>query len=327
VALSPRIRQILVLTLVVLVVLILAGATYQGVATALERREYPHPGQLHDVGGHQLHLRCLGEGSPAVVLEAPATGFSAAWGWVQPEVAKTTRVCSYDRAGLGWSEAGDAPFDPSGLAAQLHALLRAGGVPPPYVLAGQSIGGAYARLYADRYREDVAGLVLIDATHPDTAAGVDAGELERFRLMLRIAPWAARTGLLRLTGAFSSAADGLPEPQQGAAMSFLNRPDHLARSAAEFEQLDATMGLVRNTNGLGDLPILVMPATAPAEGQTAAEFARWQNLQRSYLKLSSRSALRPVPDATHTSMLTDRAAALFVARQIRELVQRLRRSE
>ena len=105
--------------------LVLAGATYQGVATALERRQFPHPGRLVDVGGHQLHLYCTGEGTPTVVLEAPAAGLSAAWGWIQPEIAETTRVCSYDRAGLGWSEAGDGPFEPAQVPVQLRALLEA----------------------------------------------------------------------------------------------------------------------------------------------------------------------------------------------------------
>ena len=87
----------------------LAGATYQGAATAIERRKFPHPGRMIDIGGLQLHIYCTGNGAPTVVLEAPAAGMSAAWGWVQPAVAQTTRVCSYDRAGLGWSEAGDQP--------------------------------------------------------------------------------------------------------------------------------------------------------------------------------------------------------------------------
>ena len=323
----PRVRQILIIVSVVLIVLVLAGATYQGVATALERRRYPHPGQLHDVGGHQLHLYCLGEGSPAVILEAPATGFSAAWGWIQPELAKTTRVCSYDRAGLGWSEAGDAPFDPARVPVELHALLGAGGVAPPLVLAGQSLGGAFARLYTAQYAPHVAGLVLIDATHPDAVSGADRGELDEFRLMLRLAPWAARTGLLRLTGALSAAARGLPEPHRGAAMSFLNRPDHLSRSSAEFDALERTMGLVRTSGRIGDRPLLILPAGAAPEGPSAVDFAQWRRLQQSYLQLSSDSALREVPGATHMSMLTDRAPALFIAARIRELVIRLRAAQ
>jgi hypothetical protein len=102
-ALLARARRVLISALVILVFLLLAGATYQGAATALERRRYPHPGRLVDIGGHQLHLHCTGQGAPIVVLEAPATGMSAAWGWVQPDVAQLTRVCTYDRSGLGWS--------------------------------------------------------------------------------------------------------------------------------------------------------------------------------------------------------------------------------
>jgi pimeloyl-ACP methyl ester carboxylesterase len=327
VPLPRRLRQLLVTTAVVVVVLVLAGATYQGVATALERRRFPHPGQLVDVGGHQLHLYCLGDGSPAVVLEAPATGFSAVWGWIQPALAATTRTCSYDRAGLGWSEAGDAQYDPGRVAAELHALLNAAGIDPPYVLAGQSLGGAFVRLYAARYPEDTAGLVLIDATHPDAVSGADRAELDRFRLGLRLAPWAARAGLLRLTGTLSSAARGLPEQQEGAATSFLNRPDHLTRSAAEFEALEATMDLVSQSGGLGDLPLLILPAGAPPEGPSAVDFAKWQQLQRTYLKLSTDSTLREVPGGTHASMLTDRGPALFIATQIRGLVERLRASQ
>ena len=107
------IRRIVLTSTAVVMFLILAGATYQGAATALERRQFPHPGRLVEIGGRQLHIYCAGEGSPTVVLEAPAAGMSAAWGWVQPAVAKSTRVCSYDRAGLGWSEAGDSQYDPS----------------------------------------------------------------------------------------------------------------------------------------------------------------------------------------------------------------------
>src|SRR5919107_5614645 len=104
---SPRFRHLLLTAVVVFVLLLLVGATYQGVATALERRKYPHPGRLVDVGGHQLHIYCTGErrrGRPTVVLEAPEGSMSGEWGWVQAALAERRLVCSYDRAGLGWSE-------------------------------------------------------------------------------------------------------------------------------------------------------------------------------------------------------------------------------
>ena len=99
-----RVRHALLVAAAILLFIMLVGATYQGVATALERRQYPRPGGLVGVADHQLHIYCEGSGSPTVVLEAPAAGVSAAWGDVQSRVAATTRVCSYDRAGLGWSE-------------------------------------------------------------------------------------------------------------------------------------------------------------------------------------------------------------------------------
>ena len=142
---SPSIRRALFAGSAIVLFLVLAGATYQGVATALERRQFPHPGRLIDVGGHQLHLHCDGRGTPTVVLEAPATAMSSAWAWVQADVARTTRVCSYDRAGLGWSEAGDAPFTPQGVPTELNTLLERAGEHGPYVMAGAELG-AGARL-------------------------------------------------------------------------------------------------------------------------------------------------------------------------------------
>src|SRR5688500_3544125 len=152
--LPPRLRRALVVGAAMLIFIVLAGATYQGVATALERRQFPHPGRLVDVGGHQLHLHCEGTGSPIVVLEAPAGGMSAAWSWVQTRVAKTTRVCSYDRSGLGWSEAGDLPYEPLVVAEQLRALLQKAAEPAPYVLVGQELGASLATLYSSQFGDD-----------------------------------------------------------------------------------------------------------------------------------------------------------------------------
>jgi hypothetical protein len=113
--------------LAIAVLLALAGATYQGVTTSLERRRYPHPGRLVDVGGHQLQIHCTGRGAPIVVLEAPAAGLSESWARVQGALELLTRVCSYDRAGLGWSERGDGAFDPGRVPLELQALLAGAG--------------------------------------------------------------------------------------------------------------------------------------------------------------------------------------------------------
>src|SRR6185503_18968397 len=142
--------------------ILLAGVTYQSVATALERRQFPYPGRLVDVGDHQLHIYCLGEGSPTVVLEAPAAGISVGWTWVQDDLGKTTRVCSYDRAGLGWSEAAEGGYRASRVPDELHALLERAGEHGPFVIAGHELGAVFARMYAARFRAETAGLVLVD---------------------------------------------------------------------------------------------------------------------------------------------------------------------
>ena len=107
---SQRARHLTFAVGSLLTFIVLAGVTYQSVATALERRQFPYPGRLIDVGDHQLHIYCVGEGAPTVVLEAPAAGISVGWAWVQDDLGQTTRVCSYDRAGLGWSEAGEGGY-------------------------------------------------------------------------------------------------------------------------------------------------------------------------------------------------------------------------
>lgn len=236
-----RIRRVLLVAAVILVFLALAGATYQGVATALERRQFGHPGRLVDVGGHQLHVYCLGNGRPTVVLEAPATGMSAAWGWVQPEVARTTRVCSYDRAGLGWSEAGDRPYQPSAVAGELRELLRGAGESGPYVVVGHGLGAAFAVLFAAQFGSDVAGLVLIDPPSPDPT-----GARNQTMRLAQASPWLARIGLLRATRMTSSNAAGLPEVSAGAVRTFLNRPDHLTRAATELSRWDEAVRLAES---------------------------------------------------------------------------------
>jgi pimeloyl-ACP methyl ester carboxylesterase len=232
--------------------LILIGATYQGVATALERRRFPHPGRLIDVGGYQLHLHCTGAGVPTVVLESPAATMSAAWARVQNPVAAVTRVCSYDRAGLGWSEAGDAPFAPEAAAPQLRALLTKAEERGPFVAAGAEFGAMLARLYASRYPEDTSALVLINVPGA-TLSGKAETPSARF---LAFAPWLARTGGLRIARTWVSSVRGLPEPASGELRSFLNRPDHLARASDELARWDDTVTLSEAARLPRDLPVV-----------------------------------------------------------------------
>lgn len=148
--------------------LLLAGVIYQALATVRDERAFPPPGQLVDVGGHRLHIHCLGTGSPTVVTENGLGGSSPDWSLVQPAVSQTTRICSYDRAGTGWSEVGFTPRTSQQISAELHALLTNAGLPGPYVLVGHSAGGMHVQVYASQYPAEVAGVVLVDPTPAQT---------------------------------------------------------------------------------------------------------------------------------------------------------------
>jgi len=144
-----------------------------------------------DVGGHRLNLRCTGQGSPVVVMDSGAGDTLQTWDWVAPDVKAFTRVCVYDRAGLGKSDRGPAPRTSGRIAAELHELLRRAKVPPPYVLVGHSFGGLNMRLFAARNPSEVAGLVLVDATpedYPDVEGTLHtASEGEKIRTARAVA--------------------------------------------------------------------------------------------------------------------------------------------
>jgi pimeloyl-ACP methyl ester carboxylesterase len=172
---------------------------------------------------------------------------SAEWGWVQPEIAATTRVCSYDRAGLGWSEAGDGLFAPSRVPEELRVLLDRANEKGPIVLVGHEGGALFARMFAARFAGDTAALVLVDdpteGAAPATPAFVSAW------------PWLARVGLLRLSDRLSGQAHGLPGDSGDAMRAFLNRPDHLTRAAMEMSALGDIKGMVRSLPPPSKVPV------------------------------------------------------------------------
>ncbi len=150
--------------LALLVIMMIVGAIYQSAASASDLKKYPTPGELYEVGDYRLHLYCTGEGSPTVILEAGAGSPGLIWNFVQEEIAGSTRVCSYDRAGFGWSDPASGPLSPQQIASDLHALLEAAGVPGPYILVGHSAGGEYIRSYVRQYPSNVLELVFVDSS-------------------------------------------------------------------------------------------------------------------------------------------------------------------
>lgn len=134
---------------------------------------FPPPGRLVAVDGHQRHLFCTGVGTPTVILEEGAGGASPNWVWIQRTVTAVTRVCSHDRPGYGWSDPSDTPRDAETVGRELDALLKSAGERGPFIAVGHSLGGAYARMFAEQQRNDVVGLVLVDATSPSLVATMD----------------------------------------------------------------------------------------------------------------------------------------------------------
>ncbi len=140
----------------------LTGVMYEQVGERRDHERLPQIGRSVDIGGRSLNIFCSGEGSPAVILESGAGDPGYAWSEIQPEIAKFTEACWFDRAGDGWSDPGPFPRTSAAMSAELHQLLHRAGVPPPYVLVGHSLGGLNARVYNGMYPDDVAGAVLVE---------------------------------------------------------------------------------------------------------------------------------------------------------------------
>ena len=290
------------------VVAALGGATYQWIATRRDLARTPAPGRLVDIGGHRLHVLCSGSGTPSVILETGLGGSTADWGFVQPEVAGFTQVCSYDRAGMGYSDPGPSPRTTRRMTYELAQLLDRAGIPGPVVLVGASIGGLVVRVFASEHPERVAGLVLVDASHEDQDADVP-----------RIAPFVpllSSLGIFRLLGVtfgpppaslastvrpFAEATGFRVAAYQGAVDEFT----HLRHSAAE----------VKATRRQLSIPVVVVTA---GQGTDAA----WLKLQRDQVGLSQRGCQIIAEQSGHGVALGQPGV---VVRAIRASVDAVRR--
>ena len=190
---------ILLTILAVLAALIAAGAVYQALGVAADRRRYPPPGRLVDIGGRRLHLIESGSG-PAVVFESGISATCLNWTQVRGEVERFARACTYDRAGLGWSDLAKSPRTTSVIIDDLHALLEAVPIPRPCILVGHSFGGLLMRAYATKYPDDVAALVLVDPLAASEWLNASPSRARMLRLGVRLSrrgAWLARIGVVR----------------------------------------------------------------------------------------------------------------------------------
>ena len=325
--LMRRIGMALLGLIAVLLALAVLGAIYQSIATQLAERTYPPPGEMVGVGDYSLHINCVGQGSPTVVLDAGAGGFSAQWVRVQREVSGTTRVCAYDRAGMGWSEMGPAPRDAKQITGELHTLLSKASIEGPYVLVGHSFGGMYMQTYAARYPDEVTGVVLVDSStdpdqfsqrpearesnEPQEQRSAVGSQLVRLGVSLP-----ARLGIVRLLSKLDPASPELP-PQQREQIDALT-PSTRQFTTFVLEFLAPTQTLRLGSPGsLGHKPLAVV--TAPKQAEPG-----WLKHQDKLATLSSNSNHRVVKGATHTSLLYDRSDAQVTSAAIDEVVAAVR---
>ena len=248
--------------------LAITGAVYEMIGRWRDARRFPQRGHLVRVGSIRLNIDCGGQGSPAVILESGLGGPSLDWLMVQPEIAKFTRVCSYDRAGYGWSDSGPKPRSSLQIAHELNQLLQAAGEKDPYVLVGHSMGGYNIRVYAGQYPNDVVGMVLVDASHEEQELRTPESIRKRSRADHEFPGWRKlrhffqlHFGWARLT-ADRDAPDFWPKAFREEE-AFLTLPTKHQFATIDEDQVFSTLSAVqvRSSGNLGDRPLIVLTAT------------------------------------------------------------------
>jgi pimeloyl-ACP methyl ester carboxylesterase len=302
-----------------LAVLACAGALYQWIAGSLDRHAHPPPGRFVEVAGLRMHLVCMGQVSPTVVLDSGLSDTWMHWYKVQPEIAKVTRVCSYDRAGVGYSDPRPGPRTSRVIAQELHALLHNAGIAPPYVLVGHSAGGLNSLMFASLYRAEVAGMVLEDSSHPDQlrrfpeAGATQAGFVRSMQWQRLLMPF----GIPRLLGWCGTSMPERRAEFRAFDCTVKQKQGWLAESAAFEESLDQ----VRATGSLGDMPLVVV-SQAPSVPAAERFLALWYQLQDDLARRSSRGR-RVVAQGSRHDIALDRPDVVIAA--IREVVAECRR--
>jgi pimeloyl-ACP methyl ester carboxylesterase len=278
--------------------LALAGAGYEAIAARGDAQAYPAPGQRVDVGGYSLHIQCVGTGTPTVVLDAGLGGTSLDWNLVQTQIGQTTRVCAYDRAGMGWSESGPAPRTPARIAVELHTLLGKAGIAGPYVLVGHSLAGKNVRMFALQYPDEVAGMVLVDTRSEYVDEHTSAAEEQAFQQAIaaqgNLYGLARRLGAVRLFGASLEGVPAMTAVSRLQIALFAGGQRGLDATSAEARERATDDGQLQAAPPLGDLPLIVLAA-----GQNMEQISSWPEAQRRMAALSTNGRLIVVEGGGH----------------------------
>lgn len=289
---------------------VVTGSAYELIQRHEAKRDFPPVGALVDIGGRRIQLDCRGTGSPTVVFESGLDiNGSLSWTAVQGTVAKTTRACSYSRAGIMWSDTSSGPQNGKTTADDLHKTLSAAGEHGPFVLVGHSLGGPYIMTYTKYYGQDVVGLVFVDASHPDQVERLKAVMPQQNAFLDKFLVSLAWTGALR-----PFVAGVVPqEPHQDThdvEMIRAYAPTSLASMLVENGALDQTLVEAGTFRQLGNRPLFVLTAMAPfspaelqsmhmsaAQGASMREV--WKEMQDDEATWSSRSQHQLVGDSSH----------------------------
>ena len=283
--------------------IIAAGAVFQFSMMLWESHRYPPPGRLVDIDGLRLHINCTGAGSPAVIMEAGPNDSSLIWQLVQPEISKFSRVCSYDRAGFGWSDAPNEPRSSLNIANELAQLLTRAAVAGPYVLVGHDFGTLDLRVFTAQHRQEVAGMVFVDSVHPDIhnrAPFNVAAQSTVANIYYRVIPWTVLIGVPRILGWCRENFTFPNQPTEWARLV----PEATAQycrlrswRTEEAQVTDENGSFFANAGRLGDMPLIVLSHDpqvndfggffSPAD-LVRAENA-WMEMQGELRGLSSRS--------------------------------------
>jgi pimeloyl-ACP methyl ester carboxylesterase len=258
---------------------VLLGAALHHVLSSHERRRFPPPGELVDVGGYRIHLHRCGVVGPTVVLDSALAGTSLSWVDVAPALSESNQVVTYDRAGFGWSDSSPLPRRVDHFVAELRRALQGAGISPPYILVGHSYGGWIAQLFASTHPDEVLGLVLVDVPHPREWKDPTEEQKRRVARGARLASLGSRLapfGLVRASLRLFRGAAGegrriagllekVPAPRRAVIRSFWVRARTLRALSSLIENAPASASMVDSeTRSLGDLPLVVLTASSPS---------------------------------------------------------------